>query len=125
MRDVLFEDEGPVAAEGQGAGADEAGLLGDVQADGVPFRDGGPQPAVEGDGPGVGDGGAAEVYAPAPAGQVGPDADGDVEHGGVAGLTRSASGLAQAAEAARRLLAVGRGPVALVLRDRPAAPLDE
>src|SRR5580700_2272800 len=77
----------------------------------------GPQSAVEGDGPGVGDGGAAEVYAQASARKVGPDADGDVEHGGVAGLPRRPGGLAQAAEAEQRVLAVGHGPVTLVRRE--------
>ena len=55
-----------MAAEREGAGADEARLLGDVEADGVPLRDGGAQPTVKRDGPGVGDGGAAQVCAPAP-----------------------------------------------------------
>src|SRR6516164_10407628 len=107
-----------MAAEREGAGADETGLLGDVEADGVPLRDGGAQPAVECDGPGVGDGGAAEFCAPALPGQVGPDADRDVQDGEVAGLPRRSGRLAQAAEAEQRVLAVGDGPVALIRGER-------
>ena len=113
----LLEDDVLAAGQGQRAGAGEAGLLGDVQADGVPIRDGGAQPAVERHRPGVGDGGAAEFGAPALAGQVGSDADGDVQDGGVAGLARRAGGLAEAAEAEQRIVPVGDGPVALVRRE--------
>ena len=120
----LLEDDVLAAGEGQGAGAGEAGLLGDVEADGVPIRDGGAQPAVERHRPGVGDGGAAEFGAPALAGQVGPDADGDVQDGGLAGLPRRAGGLAQAAEAEQRVVLVGDGPVALVGRKRLEGVVD-
>ena len=57
-----------MAAEREGAGADEAGLLGDVEADGIPLRDGGAQPPVERYRPGVGDGGAAGTRGARPPG---------------------------------------------------------
>src|SRR6476646_9556052 len=58
----------------------ESGLGGGVPADLVPFRDGGPQPAVQRYRRGVPDGGPAELAAPAAARELWPDPDGDVDH---------------------------------------------